>query len=42
MSTHAVCLDDIRRAAPMLDGFVHRTSVLENLGVNALLGGGSC
>lgn len=36
---HPVCLDDIRRAAPLLEDVVHRTPVLENLEVNAMLGG---
>jgi len=39
VSHHPVSLEDIRRAAPLLGGVVHRTPVLENLEVNALLGG---
>ncbi len=39
MTQHSVSLDDIRRAAPLLSDIVHRTPVLENLEVNAMLGG---
>jgi len=39
MSWHAVSLEDVRRAAPMLRDVVHRTPVLENFEVNAKLGG---
>ncbi len=39
MSKHPVSLEDIRRAAPVLRDVVHRTPVLENLEVNAFLGG---
>lgn len=39
MTGHPVSLDDIRRAAPLLAGVVHRTPVLENAEVNAMLGG---
>lgn len=39
MNKHPVSLEDIRRAAPVLSSVVHRTSVLESLEVNAMLGG---
>jgi len=39
MSKHPVNLADIRRAARLLGGIVHRTPVLESYDVNALLGG---
>jgi len=39
MSRQPVSLEDIHRAATLLGGVVHRTPVLENLEVNALLGG---
>jgi threonine dehydratase len=39
MSKHSVSLEDIRRAASLLSGVVHRTPVLESFEVNALLGG---
>jgi len=39
MSKHAISLEDIRRAAHLLSGIVHRTPALENLEVNALLAG---
>ena len=39
MTQHPVSLDDVRRAAPSLEGVVHRTPVLENAEVNAMLGG---
>ena len=39
MTRHPVSLDDIRRAAPLLQGVVHRTPVLESTEVNAMLGG---
>lgn len=39
MSEPLVSLEDIRRVAPLLNGVVHKTPVLENLEVNALLGG---
>ena len=39
MTKHPVSLDDIRSAGRSLEGVVHRTPVLENLDVNAMLGG---
>ncbi len=36
---HLVSLDDIGRAANVLEPIVHRTPVLENVDVNAMLGG---
>ncbi len=39
MIRHPVSLKDVREAAPLLRGIVHRTPVLENHEVNALLGG---
>ncbi|MGR3660301.1 MAG: threonine ammonia-lyase [Paracoccaceae bacterium] len=39
MTQHPVSLKDIRRAASLLKNVVHRTPVLENADVNALLGG---
>lgn len=39
MSPHPVSLEDMRRAAPVLSTVVHRTPILENLEVNALLAG---
>lgn len=39
MTKHPVCLDDIRNADRSLADVVNRTPVLENLDVNAMLGG---
>ncbi len=39
MTRNPVSLDDTRRAATLLQGIVHRTPILENNDVNALLGG---
>lgn len=39
MAPYPVSLDDIRRAADALQGVVSRTPLLENLDVNAMLGG---
>lgn len=39
MASFPISLEDIRRAAPLLQGVVQRTPVLENAEVNAMLGG---
>jgi len=39
MAAHPVSLNDVRRAASLLEGVTHRTPVLESIDVNAMLGG---
>ncbi len=39
MTAHPVSLNDVRRAATLLEGVTHRTPVLESIDVNAMLGG---